>query len=73
MVSLNMPVITSANRKRPIKVEELPNLPRYLKDEDLHLLLPIGYDDIVTCHIDDTISTNKKLILKCGKFSIGKI
>ena len=64
MVSLNMPVITSANRKRPIKVEELPNLPRYLKDEDLHLLLPIGYDDIVTCHIDDTISTNKKLILK---------
>ena len=29
MVSLNMPVITSANRKRPIKVEELPTLLLY--------------------------------------------
>ena len=64
MVSLNMPVITSANRKRPIKVEELPNIPRYLKDDQLHLLLPLGYDDIVSCYVDDTILTNKKLILK---------
>ena len=56
MTETVMPVINHVNRRRPLKVEEVPNIPRYLKEEELHLLIPTGYDDIVKFEIDKSIS-----------------
>ena len=71
MTETVMPVINHVNRRRPLKVEEVPNIPRYLKEEELHLLIPTGYDDIVKFEIDKSISdvTNVLLRIQQPEFS----
>lgn len=45
-------IFTEANRKKPMRVEEIPQLPEFLTIEDYKQVIPQGYEDIIATEIN---------------------
>ncbi len=56
-----------SNLKKPIRVEDVPSIPRYLQPSDFQLLIPQGYEEFMEVELNEINPEKPSIILRIKK------